>query len=269
MIWAWLLLSGCKAPPEAPEEVDALAAFSFSRQLDEDPADLALGLENLRAWFEVDFDEKEPGFELVQGLAQADVDALNVSATFQSPDAKAERSVAALAGAAAGSVGVHAVGSYAFALTAVDQDVVFPKTFAEWGREWHLCDGVQFADRDCEAAESEEAQTSTFALGLRSEGVAYNQYRWVDLSDGSAALMHRNWQIFPPEVNNRLLEVEDQYYLNLFLPSEDGERVFRFQATWAVFGDGVPRDTGLNLTTKSMTDSSEELEQWLDDQGAK
>jgi hypothetical protein len=258
-------LFACRPPPPAPEDLDGVAAYLYERHLDDDEV-VAQGLVNLQSWFEADFDpEANRGFELTVGLSEAAVDALDASAAWQHPDASAGRSAEEIGGAAAGTVGVHAVDDYVSALVATDQDVVFPDTFEEWGRTWRLCDGETFAVRGCDRLESDEQQSSAFGLGFRSEGEAYNQYRWVELPDGQWAMSHRNWQLYPPTVSNDWMEVVDQYYLNTFVPSTDGTVVYRLQATWAVFGDDVPRDVALNLTANSMFDSSQELEAWLDE----
>lgn len=259
-----LSLLACRRPPEAPEDLDALATFLYEHHLDEDERVMASGMEQLRDWFESAFDPvRNRGFELLVPLSADAVGSLDASAAFSHPDTKPDRASDGMGGAAAGTIGVHALDGYVAALVAVEQDVVFPDTFAEWGRTWRLCDGATFARVGCEHLEGDEQQLSTFALGLRSDGEAYNQYRWIELDDGTRAMNHRNWQIYPPVVNSSLLEVVDQYYLNAFVPSSDGAQVYRFQATWAVFGDSVPRGLALDLTAGSMFDSSEELEAWL------
>lgn len=267
MLIGLALLQGCQPPPSAPEDLDPLLAFLFEHHLDDDPEALALGLVGLRDWFAEGFDpEENASFELLTPLSAAGVGTLDPSTAWTHPDTKAERLVTGMGGAAAGTVGPHSLDAYVHALTAVDQDVVFPEMFAEWSRTWRLCDGERFAVRECERTEADEQQHSVFALGLESEGEAYNQYRWVDLPDGTRALSHRNWQIYPPATNSDLLEVEDQYYLNILVEAADQGSVARFQATWAVFGDDVPRDLALNLTAGSMFDSSQEMEAWLAEQ---
>jgi len=259
-----VVTSACRPPPPAPEDLDAIAAYLYANHMDEDAVEQ--GLVNLRAWFETDFDEEaDRGFALSVELTQEDVDAIDASAAWEHPDTKTPRLADGMLGAAAGTEGVHAVDNYVAALTAVDQDVVFPNTFAEWSRTWRLCDGEAFAARDCLEAEADEQQDSRFGFGFNSQGESYNQYRWVELPDGQWAMTHRNWQIYPPTVSREIMEVQDQYYLNTFVPSSDGSVVYRFQATWAIFGDNVPEDTGLNLTASSMFDSSQELEEWLED----
>lgn len=262
----WMALWACRAPPEAPADLDSVAAYLFEEHLNEDERVVAAGLEQLRTWFETDYDpDQNRGFQLLVPLAAEAVDLLDGSVAWSHPDTKEGRAVEGMGGAAAGTIGNQALDDYIAALTAVEQDIVFPDTFEEWGRTWRLCDGERFADHACDLLESDEQQTSAFGLGTRSIGEAYNQYRWVELSDGTMGMNHRNWQIYPPDVNSALLEVVDQYYLNSFVQSTDGTQVFRFQATWAVFGDSVPEDIALNLTADAMFDSSQELEAWLEE----
>jgi len=260
-----VLLVGCKRPPEAPKDLDALATYLFVEHLAEDPEVMAVGLQNLRTWFETDYDpDEKSGYELLEGLPGDSVSSLNGSTAYEDPKAKASRKVPS-GGAGAATDGAHPFDDYVAALTAVDQDVVFPKQFDDWSRTWRLCDGETFADQGCDLLEADEEQDNNFGFGFKSEGESYNQYRWVELDDGSWAMSHRNWQLYPPEVSNSLMEVDDQYYLNTFVPSSDGKTVYRFQATWAYFGDDVPKGSALDLTTGSMLSSSADLEEWLDE----
>jgi hypothetical protein len=263
----WLTILACKRPPEAPQELDALVSYLFEEHLAEDPDVMVAGVENLRAWFETDFaPDDNKGFELQQGLSEATVDGLDASAAYRDPLAVDERSASPLGGAGAATVGEHPFDDYVAAMVAFDQDEVFPQTFEAWSRTWRLCDGATFAERGCDFLESDEEQSSNFGFGFKSVGEAYNQYRWFELDDGRWAMSHRNWQLYPPEVSKDLMEVSDQYYLNIFIPSSNGSSVYRFQATWAVFGEDVPETVALDLTTGSMFDSSKNLETWLDDQ---
>jgi hypothetical protein len=258
---------GCRPPPPAPEDLDSVAAFLFSEHGNQDR--LSEGLVNLQAWFEDGFDpEQDRGFQLSVVLDQETVDGIDASVVWTHPDLKEGRAADGMLGAAVGTAGTQSMDDYVFALTGMPQDEVFPDTFAEWSRTWRLCDGDDFADQTCLTAEADEQQDSRFGLGFNSQGESYNQYQWVELPDGSWAMNHRNWQVYPPEVSSNLIEVFDQYYLNTFVPSVDGTHIFRLQATWAVFGDGVPEDLGLNLTANSMFDSSVELEEWLEERNS-
>ena len=106
---------------------------------------------------------------------------------------------------------------------------------------------------------------SHFALGVVSISEAYNQYLWVDLADGPA-MLQRNWLVEPPDVSGPLsdyIEVDEQFYLNLFLPRSGG--FWRLQATWMIFSqDGVPEDAALTLAVNNMTDNSDTLDTYLE-----
>ena len=79
-------------------------------------------------------------------------------------------------------------------------------------------------------------------------------------------MVQRNWMTEPPEVNSALLEVEEQYYLNLFVESADGGW-WRLQSTWMVYNNnGVDEDLALGATGNSMRDNSEALDTFLDEQ---
>lgn len=256
------LVLGCTPPPQAPEELDELAAYLFEEQQNEDDEVLRVGLESLQDWFATDWDPEDDDGYLLGPISEASAQSLDASIAWVHPDTKEERTVENLRGVAAGTLGAYTVDDYAEVLIVLDQDIPFD--YAEWSREWHLNDPDCFMSRECMFLEGHEEMVLEFALGTRSEGASYNQFRWIELTDGSWALTHRNWQIYPPEVNLNLMEVADQYYLNLFLPASDGG-AYRLQATWAVFtGDGVPEDMALNLTVSSMMDHSADMEAWLD-----
>ena len=50
-------------------------------------------------------------------------------------------------------------------------------------------------------------------LGMSTTGETYNQYLWVELEAGWA-MVHRNWQVYPPDASSGWLEVDDQVVLN-------------------------------------------------------
>jgi len=248
-------LVGCKPPPEAPGEFSDLCAYLFEHQWDDDPEALVEGLEQLSLWLDEEWDQEEDdnGFE-VTALSQAAMDGLDDQ----------ERTVENMVGLALPTVSEHSVESAAWALVAVDQDEIFPGTFAEYERTYHSGPDC-FVDRTCERMEAEEDMTSTFAGGLfRSESHAYNQYVWADTEVG-AAMVHRNWQIEPPEVNVGWMRVTEQTYLNLFLPRPGG--AYRLQAQWTVYDpdNDVPENTAKATVVNFFQSSHDDLEKWLGD----
>ena len=111
------LLTACKPPPAAPEELDPLVAFLFEHHLDEDPEGMVLGLEALRSWFDVDFDaDANASFELLTPLSQESVESLNGSVAWTHPNTKAERTFLEMGGAAAGTVSLNSLDAAVAAL---------------------------------------------------------------------------------------------------------------------------------------------------------
>jgi MYXO-CTERM domain-containing protein len=261
LVVAALLPAGCKAPPEAPEELDELAGYIFARHADEDPAAEQAGLTRLTEWLDLNWGEAEDGYEIT-GLDEATVDSLD----------EVDRATEGMLGLAVPTESVHTVDEAAYAMLAVSESEVYPDMFVEYEREV-FGDLDCFLDHACDRVEARENMESHFPLDVVSISQAYNQYLWVDLGAGPA-MVQRNWIEFPPEVTGPLasyIEVDEQFYLNVFLPREEG--FWRLQATWMIFSqDGVPEDVAMNLAVNNMVDNSAILDEYLagltlDDQG--
>ncbi|MBW1877840.1 MAG: hypothetical protein JRJ84_05725 [Deltaproteobacteria bacterium] len=249
------LLMGCKAPPEAPEAFSELCAYLFEHQWDEDQEALVVGLEQLATWLDEEWDQEEEdnGFE-VTALSEEAMDALDDQ----------DRTAVNMVGLALPSVSEHPVEDATYALVAVDQDVVFPGTFTEYERTYHSGPDC-FVDRSCLRMEAEEHMSSSFAGGLaKSESHSFNQYVWAETVDGWA-MVHRNWQVEPPEVNLGWLEVDEQTYLNAFVPRTGG--AWRLQAQWTVYdpNNNVPENSAKATIINYFQGSHEDLEDWLEE----
>jgi hypothetical protein len=249
------MLMGCKAPPEAPEAFSELCAYIFEHQWDEDQEALVVGLEQLAVWLDEEWDQEEDdnGFE-VTALSEEAMDALD----------ERDRTAENMVGLALPGVSVHSVEDVTYALVAVDQDIVFPGTFSEYERTY-LSGPDCFVDRTCDRMEAEEDMTSNFAGGLvHSVSHSYNQYVWAETVDGSA-MVHRNWQVDPPEVNLGWMEVDEQAYLNALVPRSEG--AWRLQAQWTVYDpdNNVPENTAKATVINYFQGSNEDLEDWLEE----
>ncbi len=240
----------CKPPPDAPEDLDELCGYLYSHHADEDTAAMEAGMANLLAWLDVHWEEATEGY-VVTDLTQETVDSLDGSS----------RSVEGILGLAMAHRSEHPVNESAYAVAGVDQDEVFPELYEEYSREY-LSDEQCFLDQECERLEALEEMVTGYALGITSTSNAHSQYLWVDLDEGSSMVM-RNWFVAPPEVNFDWITIQEQYYLNLFLPR--GEASYRLQAMWLVFEqDNVPEDVALNMAVSDMTDNFEQFDLYLD-----
>ncbi len=250
-----IALLGCRPPPEAPDDLIDLAAFLFEHGWDEDQEALVVGLEQLTSWLESHEEEALEGYE-VNPLSEEAFDAVDDK----------DRSTADMVGLSLTRLSHHSVEDSSWALVSVEQDEIYPETFADYEREY-LSGPECFVERSCERMEAMEDLHSTFALGLETWSYAHNQYVWADL-EGGAAMVHRNWQVDPPEVNSDLMKVDEQSYLNLFVPGSQG--VWRLQAQWTVYSDenNTPEDFAMSLVLNFLESCHDELEAWLDENPA-
>jgi len=243
---------GCKPPPEAPAELDELAGYIYSHHPDEEPAAMEVGLEALTTWLENNWAEAEEGYE-ISGLDEATVDGVD----------EVDRGTENMIGLAVPTASTYSVEQATYAMVGVMCDQVYPEMFVEYERDT-FGDTDCFLDRDCDRLEAREFMESHFALGVVSIAQSYNEYLWVEL-DAGWAMVQRNWLETPPEVTGALasyIEVDEQFYLNLFLPAETG--FWRLQGTWMIFSqDGVPEDAAMNLAVNNMTGNSETLDAYL------
>jgi hypothetical protein len=246
-----LLLAACRAPPEAPKTLDLLTAYIYSHQNDTETSELEAGLTELYGWLE-SAGTLEEHYE-VGSLDDATVDALDGT----------DRSAVGMQGLAVVTQSIHAVEDAAYAMIAADLMEVYPDMFAEYSRTFYG-DPQCFLDEECERIEALENTESHFAFGIVSISKVYNQYVWVEMESG-AALVQRNWMIEPPDVNNAMLDLEEQFYMNLFIPKGDG--FWRLQSTWMIpTKDAVDSDFAMGIIGNDLQANSDALDAFLSEQ---
>ncbi len=246
-------LVACQPLPEAPETVDELVVYFYENHPDDDPLVLGAGIDSFVAWLEEHADELDDADYAISPLSEEAVDLLDDE----------DRTVDGLIGLAVVTTSAHTVDDAAFANTAVSIEEVYGEQYTDYERDV-IGDVDCFLDRGCPRLEADERYTAHFPLGLESRSHMYNQYVWGEGEAGTAYLQ-RNWLVEKPEVNSNLLDVDQQFYMNLLFPKADGGH-FRLQATWMIVSQQeVDEDLALNLTANSMRGSSDELEAWMDE----
>ncbi len=254
---AALLLTACPAPPEVPEvedrpDLDQLCRELFAHHPDDDPTQLLEDLAWLEDWLAEFEAETREGYQ-VGPLDDHAVDALDSE----------DRSTDGMIGVVVGSESAHPVADATTAMVAVDQESIHPDAYSDYQVDY-ISDLDCFLDRSCDRLELTEDYTAHFILGVESVNHTRNQYLWLD-SDAGLTMVHRAWLPSPPEVNFSWLAIEEQFYLDAFLPWGDGH--YRVQTTWLVHEqDSVPEDTVMTMVINGMQTHSENLEAWLDAQ---
>jgi hypothetical protein len=251
-----LVALGCRpAPPEAPETLDELCAFVFSHHPDEDATELIAGVEQLADWLDANPEDALEGYS-VQAPGEDAIDALDGE----------DRTAEGMIGLAVSRQSRHPLDETAWALIGVDQDEIYPETYDAYAREY-VSGPDCFLAHECDAMEAYEEMSSSFALGMTSESRSHNQYRWIETGRGTA-LVHRNWLREPPTVNNVLLEVHEQAYVDVLVPGDDG--VWRLQSQFTVYtqDDETYEQLAVNLAIDFLIDLHDIMEDWLDDNEA-
>ncbi len=210
-------LTACRAV-EAPEEFDELVVWLYENHPTEDPAYLEAGVDSLVAWIEGE--EEIANRYTISALGEDAVNALD----------EVERVAWGLVGMAVITGSEYTVDDAADAMVIASIDDVYPE-FVTYQRQWlGDSDPGCFVDLDCARAESLENYEAHYAGNLITIAESQNQYVWVEAATGPT-FFQRNWLTHPPEVNQSLAEVDEQMYLNLFVPREAGGH-WRLQATW-------------------------------------
>ena len=252
-----LALAACRHPPDAPASLDELSGYLFANF--DDAAAMEAGLGNLRAWL-------EEGDHLAETLDGYTVSNLSQDAVSGLDDQ--ERVLEDLHGAAVGTEGATAVPDIVNVLVEVDPVELSPGMYESYEREF-LSDPDCFVAGECEELAVFNTMVSTYLGGtVVIETETNGRYRWVDTEYGPA-MVQRTWLEGPAEVSLDWLEVDEQFYLNVVMPRDDGS--LRLQAMWVVarMGDSsVPEDVALQLVIDSMQGVYEDVDGWIEAHGA-
>lgn len=241
-------LSACVAV-EAPEELDELVVWLYENHPTDDPAYLEAGVDSLVAWIEAE--EEIANRYTISGLGEEAVNGLD----------ETERVAWGLVGMAVITDSEYTVDDAARAMVITSIDEIYPE-FVTYQRQWlDESDPDCFVAVDCDRAESLENYEAHYTGNLITVAESQNQYVWVDAATGWT-FFQRNWLTVPPEVNQSLAEVDEQMYLNLFVPRESGGH-WRLQATWMDPTLDDIDQAAIGAVAGSMRRNSETLEEYF------
>lgn len=246
-----LALLGCKPPPDAPEELDALVGYLFQHTDDEEDEPLVVGAGNLDAWLTARLEETLEGYAVDQ-LSEAAVEELGLG----------EPDLGGLAGAAVGHDGPYGVEELGAAVARADPLEIYVDNYTGYDRTY-AGDPDCFAAGDCLWLEADSVATASFALGLEVVSRSHLQYRWVDTESGRI-FVQRSWMTAPAEVSVDWLRVDQQFFLWVIIPDQEGSR--SIQATWilaTITGAEVPESVALNLVVEQMQTFASDLDAYV------
>lgn len=219
-------LSGaCKAPPEAPTELNELSRYLYREQANEDPEVVAVGLRNLDALL-LGVDLK--GATIDRSWTLADLTEDDLAGLETRPD----RDPALAVGVGVAYESVWGVDDHARAQTEADQRPFEESAQELYDRTFPALDDDPscFLDRGCTLLETFNVATRKNVL-MKLTFELRKDIRWVELEEGRWAMLSRSWYEQPWTGENGNTSVEQSYSIDVWI--DGGETTRRFQSLWS------------------------------------
>lgn len=238
MISMLLLLTACKAPPEAPAELEELSRYLYREWDNEDPAVMEAGVVNLRDFLAtVDLE----GGILDRSFEVGPPEESDISDVDRPPG----RSAADLLGVSVGYLSEWPVADHAKLQTEADQlpaepsAKIYERTISERG-----C----FIDRECVLVTENDIRRENLLMAVSM--VLFKDFRWVEI-DGEQALIARSWTAEVFEGDGGDTAVFQSHSLDTWLPA--GNDTWRYQLVWSEADAGVSSEGLILGTLKNAT----------------
>jgi hypothetical protein len=236
------LVGGCAKPPaEAPKELGDLGLFLFKHFEDEDPAEMAAGLLNLRGQVQaMDLSADPKDIAVTMPILEGDnLGGLSIPAGI---DAELQVPIA-LAGES-----VHPIDKQPI-LALEPNQVCIESDTTVWAMRDFLSDTACFEDGSCDRLDTlQEVRKENFLAKVWFD--QYKNYRWFELEDEEGnvtrALVGRSWiaEQFPADGGNN--SWDQLFHLDVSL--EAGGKTLKWFSMWSsVTLGGVGDDIYANL----------------------
>ncbi|MCB9762289.1 MAG: hypothetical protein H6739_20990 [Alphaproteobacteria bacterium] len=247
-----LALGACKAP-EAPDTIEEMMVYGFENFEAEDPAYMVALAEKLIPWMDNHMAEAEEGYA-VNALGDANLAAAGVDATVEEE----------ILGAVTGVDFVAPPEDLAAVYVYPHQDEIFD-TYIEFTRETDD-DPDCFAEQRCEFFRaSDDVHIDMGVLGIEMFNGYDTAFRWIELSDGTKAIAHRNLGPLPIEFTVNFLAVYQQYSFSFSYARPDGttRRAWTIWADGEVIGADLPESWQISQGVSAMHNAAENINAWL------
>ncbi len=256
---ALCLMGGCKAPPEAPQELDELSAFLFANFETDEEGLLEAGMYNMQDFF--------GGVDMTAGDADRAYSLDNLTeedlAGVDYPDGVDPADCLAI-GLVASSL--YSPAQHGKVIILEDQTVVEPYSQEKYKRIF-----LDPTDPSCfpgQACDLLRTNNKIIKDSLDIEYQMIKDFRWVELAMegeglGQWGVLARTW-IEAPGVAEDGDSIDQSYSIDVFLPVGSG--AYRYMALWSEsqtsFDDP---DTVLTLTRVGISAIFEATDEWLEE----
>ena len=254
-----LFLTGCKKPPEAPEELNELTRYLYREWNNEDPLVMEAGVQNLYNFLEdldLEGDLNDRAF-LVEPPLESDLVDI---------DRPEERDPQDCYGISVAGVSVWPVRDHARLQIESDQ-LPMEGSAKEYIRSFPDTDDPDcFRDEGCAVlvTENEVERTNLF---ISVEFVLYKDLRWVQMLDEDvegSAIIARSWtdQTWVGEGGDSFLY--QSFSLDTWLGINDDE-TWRFQLIWSEGDVGVSEDLVVNAVKVTANNTFKDAEDVIEE----
>ncbi len=259
-----LTVVGCKAPPEAPTELNELSAYLFRNWEAEEEGVLEVGMYNLQQFFvdaDLDVSYADRSYQL-EVLSDDDV------AEVDNPEGSDPADCLGV-GLVAGSA--FTAEEHAQAIIQGDQTELEPNSRDKYDRIFlDPTDPSCFPSRECTVLRTNNDLIKDNAfMTIPYEMV--KDFRWVELDpegvagSGEWGILARTWikERGVGESGNNT--IEQSYSVDVFLPGAHGDwALYRYMALWSEStGTTDDPDTIMGVTKFGMDQLFDETEEWL------
>ena len=247
------LFLSCKAPPDAPTEMNDLTSYLFMHIRDEDPEYLEAGMVNLQTWIEDHWTDVYEGYR-VQSLT---TEALNSVGENIDPEE--------IVGVAVGSTITYDPQTINTFALEHDPNAIYPDNY-DFNIRTYLEGEHCWFDQNCPILHYESHILSKLPLGIEVESFIEAEYRWVELPDGTMSSVGRRWMQKPAIVNVDWVEVRQEYAIMTVIPTENGySRMVDVDWLILFLGDlPMPEDMALRMGLDTIQKNHVVLQEYID-----
>ena len=249
----FLLATAC-APPDAPETLDKLGSYMFEEFANPDNRYLEEGVRNLQVWVEDNREEVQEGYR-IENLSEEAVRALGLDR---------ETNLEGLIGAAVATDIKFSVEEMLTVALETDPMDIDPDAYGYFERDWDS-DLSCFLSKECLSISYHCDIQNNLPLGITTDSKTFGVYKWVFVNDLSFAIQRR--YLLEPAISNQdWLEVDQEYAVTVYIPTENGMRFMDLDWVVTRLGDiPVPEDFALNLAIGAMSKSRKQLEAYIEE----
>jgi hypothetical protein len=249
-----MLALACKAPPDAPTEMNELTSYLFVHMGDEDPEYLEAGMANLQTWVDDNWNPLQEGYR-VQSLTTEAIESIGESINSEE-----------IVGVAVGSnITYDPKTVNTFALEH-DPNLIYPDNY-EYNIRTYIEGEDCWFEQSCDILHYESHILNKLPLGIEVESFIEVQYRWIELPDGTKASVGRRWMQDPAIANVDWVDIRQEYAIMTVIPTENGQSRM-VDVDWLILFLGelpMPEDMALQMGLDTMQKNHGVLQAYIDE----